>query len=97
MTAKTLAAEALFPMLSVFHSIDGETLRAVWQVHTEGSLGRLVLDFGTNSLIVAADEDDDSIELSIRRALTRKKQVALTQASWSLGTPSLGCRSVGGG
>ena len=64
-TTKTMAAEALFPMLSPFHSISGQPLQAVRQVHAEGSLDRLVLDFGTNALVVSADEDDDSIDLSV--------------------------------
>jgi hypothetical protein len=64
-TAKTMAAEALFPMLSAFHAISGHPLQAVWQIHTEGSLDKLVFDFGSNALIVSADESDDSIELSV--------------------------------
>jgi hypothetical protein len=64
-TAKTIVAEALFPMLSAFHSITGHPLRAVWQFHTEGSLDRLVFDFGSNALVVSADENDDSIEFSV--------------------------------
>lgn len=72
-TAKTIAAEALFPMLSAFHSISGQPLQAVWQIHTEGSLDRFILDFGTHALIVNADEDDDSIELSISVAADSHK------------------------
>lgn len=64
-TAKTQAAEALFPMLSAFHSISDLPLQAVWQTLTEGSLDRFVFDFGPKALIVFADENDDSIELSV--------------------------------
>jgi len=66
--AKTMAAEALSPMLSVFQSISDQPLRAVWQIQTEGSLDRLILDFGPNVFVVGADENDDSIELSISAA-----------------------------
>ena len=64
-TAKTMAAEALFPMLSVFHSISGQPLQAVWQIYTQGSLDRLVLDFAQTSLTVIADENDDSLDLKV--------------------------------
>ncbi len=62
-TAKTKAAEALAPMLSAFHSVDDCVLQAVWQQHTEGSLDRLLLVFGETSLVVAADKDDDSVDI----------------------------------
>ncbi len=63
-TVKTRAAEALTPMLSAFHSIDDRPLKAVWKIYTDGSLDKLVLDFGTVSLIVVADGNDDSIEIT---------------------------------
>ena len=71
--ANTKAAEALSPMLDVFHSIIGETLQAVWHVYAEGSLDRLVLDFGSVSLIVLADENDDSIDILIATATDLRK------------------------
>jgi len=52
-------------MLSMFHSIGDRSLRAVWQVYTEGSMDKLVFDFGQISLIVAADENDDSIDIAV--------------------------------
>lgn len=64
-TVKTRAAEALAPMLSAFHAIDGRPLKAVRKIYTEGSLDKLVLDFGTMSLIVVADRNDDSIDIAV--------------------------------
>jgi hypothetical protein len=61
---KIKAAEALAPMLDAFHLIHDKPLRAVRQVWTEGSLERLVLDFGPVSLVVTADENDDSIDIA---------------------------------
>jgi hypothetical protein len=62
---KTRAAEALTPMLDAFHLIDEKSLQAVWHVYTEGSLDRLALDFGRISLMVAADENDDSLDVTV--------------------------------
>ena len=64
-TVKTRAAEALAPILSAFHAIGDQSLRAVWQVETYGSVDRLVLDFGRVSLSVVADENDDSIDIAV--------------------------------
>ncbi len=62
---KTKVAEALSPMLSGFHSVSGQSLRSIKQVFTEGSLDRFILDFGPKSLVVIADEDDDSIDVEL--------------------------------
>lgn len=64
-TEKARAAEALAPMLSAFHAIADQRLQRVWQFHTEGSLDKLALDFGALSLIVIANEDDDSINIAL--------------------------------
>lgn len=64
-TVKTRAGEALAPMLSAFHSISDQSLLAVWQVYSDGSLDKLVLDFGRVSLMVIADENDDSIDIAV--------------------------------
>lgn len=64
-TVKSRTAEALAPVLSMFHSIGDRSLCAVWQVYTEGSLDKLIFDFGQISLIVAADENDDSIDIAV--------------------------------
>ncbi len=61
---KNRTAEAIAPMLSAFHIIGDRPLRAVWQGFTEGSLDRMVLIFNQVSLIVIANEDDDSIDFT---------------------------------
>src|SRR5258708_8030949 len=62
-TATTSAAEALCPILSSFHSIGRQSLKAVWQRYTDGSMDKLVLDFGVVSLIVVANPNDDSVDI----------------------------------
>jgi len=64
-SVKHRTAEALAPTLSIFHSVGDRPLRAVWQIYTEGSLDRLVLDFGDISLTALVDEDDDSIDITV--------------------------------
>ncbi len=64
-SAKQTIAEALAPMLSAFHSLSDQCLHAVWLVYTEGSLDRLILAFGQTSLIIVADENDDSIDFTV--------------------------------
>lgn len=59
------AAEALTPMLDAFHLIDEKCLQAVWHAYTEGSLERRALDFGQISLMVVADENDDSLDVTV--------------------------------
>lgn len=61
-TTKVKAAEALFPLLSTFHEVNGLSLKAVRQEAEEGSLVGLVLDFGSKVLVVKADADDDTVE-----------------------------------
>ena len=74
---KGKAAEALYPMLSAFHSISGQSLQAVWQIYTEGSLGTFLLDFGSVSLIVVADENDYSIDFRIADATDLRNGVSV--------------------
>jgi Family of unknown function (DUF6334) len=63
-TVKRRTAEAIAPMLSAFHAIGDQHLRGVWHVYTEGSLDRMILDFGQISLVVVADENDDSLNIT---------------------------------
>ena len=58
------AAEALYPTLSVFHAAQGHPLKSVCQVLDEGSLQKLILDFGAVLLTVTANEDDDTVDLA---------------------------------
>ncbi len=64
-TTKNGVAEALTPMLSAFHSIGDASLQGVWQFYSDGSLDKVVLDFGAVSLIIVADENDDSIDFTV--------------------------------
>jgi hypothetical protein len=64
-TIKTRTAEALFPLLSAFHEMNGLRLRAVRQGLVEGLLVSIILDFESRALIVGADGDDDTVEFSI--------------------------------
>jgi hypothetical protein len=59
---KTRTAEALFPLLSAFHEVNGLPLRAVRQGLAEDSLVSIVLDFESKALIIRADGEDDTIE-----------------------------------
>jgi Family of unknown function (DUF6334) len=63
-SCKTEAAEKLFSMLSVFHAVSDQPLREVWNMFAEGSLDKIVFEFDSNSLIVAVDPSDDSIDLA---------------------------------
>jgi hypothetical protein len=65
LTTKLKVAEALAPMLSAFQSIIGKPLQSVWQCGTEGSLDRVALDFDGASLVILADENDDSIDITL--------------------------------
>ncbi len=76
-TVKTKIAETMFPMLSPFQLISDQPLQIVSQVYTKGSLGRLILDFGSRSLVIAADENDDSIEFSVVEATDLRKDDAI--------------------
>jgi hypothetical protein len=59
MTAfKTKVAEAMSPMLDVFHSIGEAPLHLVAYFYVQGCLERIVFSFGPTSLVVLADEDD---------------------------------------
>lgn len=64
---KTRGTEGLAQMISTFQSISDHALalQGVSQVYTEGCLDRLALDFGRLSLIVAADESNDSIDVTV--------------------------------
>jgi Family of unknown function (DUF6334) len=58
-------AEALSPMLSAFQLINGQLLQAVKHRHTDGSLERLTLIFGSIALVVTANADDDSVDVKV--------------------------------
>lgn len=64
-TVNNKATEAL----SCFRTIDGLQLRRVWQLEADSSVDRLILDFSSTSLLITADEDDDSITCSIAKGI----------------------------
>jgi hypothetical protein len=85
MTVKTKTAEALFPVLSVFHSVGDQSLQAVWQRFTQGCLEQLILSFGSISLVVTVDKDDDSIELRSERGTDTTNLIEMTQSEpWKI-------------
>ncbi len=63
--SKRRVAEAAFPMLSTFHSVEGQTLRSVSYVYVEACLDRVILNLDTAALSIAADPDDDSIDFGV--------------------------------
>jgi hypothetical protein len=63
MAPKLTAAKALYPMLSAFHLVGEKTLHSVWHCYTEGSMDRFVVEFGGVSLIIMANENDDSVDV----------------------------------
>lgn len=81
MTVKTKTAEALFPVLSTFHSIGDQSLQTVWQRFTEGCVEQLVLDFGSTSLVVTVNKDDDSIELRNEHGTDTSDLIDMTQSN----------------
>jgi RHS repeat-associated protein len=63
---KTEAAEALYPLLSHFHKIENQALKAVWKFVDAGLIERIVLDFGKVSLLVDADSEYDTINFVVK-------------------------------
>jgi hypothetical protein len=64
--ANKKAAEALFPLLSHFHQIDGQALEAVCTFVDAGMIERIILDFGNVSLLVQADSEYDAIDFFVK-------------------------------
>ena len=84
---KRLVGEALFSVLSEFHKIEDATLRAVRHVWTEDSLDRIILDFGSRCLVIAADQNDDTVDISV--ATTIEERCAGDDSSHSAAWASL--------
>jgi hypothetical protein len=64
MSVKTKTAEALFPLLSIFHEMSGLSLKAVRQSEVEDELIGIEFDFESKVLIIRANGEDDTVELS---------------------------------
>jgi hypothetical protein len=60
---KRKAAEALFPLFSIFHDVNGLALEFVRRAETEGSRDRIIFAFRSKNLILQAVEGDDTLEL----------------------------------
>src|SRR5258707_12360020 len=65
-TVKIKTAEALFPLLSLFHEVDGTSLKSVTLVRTEGEVTEISLQFASKSLVIRCNADDDTVDLSIQ-------------------------------
>jgi hypothetical protein len=64
-SAKIAAGSALSPVLDRFHAVDGQLLTSVSQVYEDGWLIRILLTFDQKTLTIAAQAEDDSVELSV--------------------------------
>jgi hypothetical protein len=64
-TTKTEIANALLPILSRFQSVGDRQLQAVNYIYSEGSLDRVLLDFGAMLVLIKANEGDDTIDFEI--------------------------------
>ncbi len=62
---RTVIAEAAVPAMSAFELLGSDPLQAVRYFTIEGSLDRIVLDFGPHSIVIAADFKDDSLGFTI--------------------------------
>ena len=61
-SAKTKTAEALFPLLSVFHELSGLTLKKVGRGLIEDELVELEFDFESKVFLVRANGEDDTVD-----------------------------------
>ena len=63
MSVNSENASVSFPRLSIFQSISSLPLISVGEKSSEGRLEEMVLDFGETSLIITANEEEDSLEV----------------------------------
>ena len=63
--AATLAARALNPQLSLFESLGGQALKAVWEKKEYNDIVEIVFEFEKESLIVIENDDDDTISFYV--------------------------------
>ena len=64
-SAKITAGIALRPVLDAFHAVDGQSLTSVSEAYKDGCLTGIVFTFESNTLTVAANVEDDSVELLV--------------------------------
>lgn len=65
MSEELLPYPDLDSLLLEFEGINRQVLRAVWRVYTEASLGKIVLGFDQDSLVVEAEPYDDTITIHL--------------------------------
>ena len=68
-SAKIAAGTALRPVLDAFHAVDGQLLTSVSETCEDGCVTSIAFTFERNTLTVAANADDDSVELSVTARL----------------------------
>ncbi|HEY2460066.1 MAG TPA: hypothetical protein VGI16_04630 [Candidatus Acidoferrum sp.] len=72
MSVKVKAAEALYPLLSIFHELDGLALRKVRHGSIEGSFCILEFHFDTKVLVIQTNDEDDAVEMECVKADTHR-------------------------
>ena len=58
------AARALEPVLLVFSEVEMQALVAVWRFDVDGCFDRIVFEFASHGLTIAAEPGDDTVILS---------------------------------
>jgi hypothetical protein len=66
----TKPTKSIDGMLGALRSVNEQSLRQVSSSYSDGSLDKVLLDFGTTVLVISADENDDSIDVTITSGLT---------------------------
>ena len=61
---RTTTAKTLFPLLSIFHEVNGYALKSVSVETSEDLLTGIAFNFGSKSLIVNVNSDDDTVEFA---------------------------------
>jgi len=70
-SAKITAGTTLRTVLEAFHAVDGQPLTSVSEGYDDGCLTGIVFTFERNTLTVAANAEDDSVELSVTHSSGR--------------------------
>jgi hypothetical protein len=64
------ASQDLAPILSLFDIVVGQCLDSVRLSYVDDSCEKIALNFGSKTLLIAANEDDDSVEVSVENNLS---------------------------
>jgi Family of unknown function (DUF6334) len=79
---KTVAGEALFPVLSSFHDVAGLSLRAVQQLSSDGSHSAIAFHFESKTLLIEASPEDDTVILSVPDRHDERREDVISQQPW---------------